>query len=610
MQWQGFRTGIPAPLVVIPRFVEFASIILLHPPLLHRRLSDYIKLFNKRKDKAARYDIFSLHAHISPILRAINCARSEIMKIFACCVLLSVVAASNLNASSSTVPLNDSKLIYPFTNGTLQRQDHWPPLPYVYAIDPDLSIYMTQYGNLLAESQEEVALAALVAIENQITTEGGSDDEIFATIFSEHGVFVSFQKPASATLPFRRWMAAKAIHTVQNLMIFYGAKNLPSVKVLLGKEVLSHFSVHFLIHPGGIPPPPLISVLNNSETASTDLIARSNVSTSWPPVPYTFRIKDTLQMTIFEWGLDFTASKQDVLDRLERIEMNILRRAGPDELLPTVVFASDGVAAVFGAVRYPSLTITHLQAAQAVGAVYSLIEKYGPRRIDDAEIYMVGLRLMSFKLKSSTHASGNGTSYVTLGSPSNDSVPTTPALVARSNMTLRNTNMADEPWPSLPFTVNVEDNLDVTVLEYGADFPGSRRYVLQALETIAEIITKRSSRIISTQRLSYSPVTIAFDRITGQGQGAPLLRTQATMVLEAIRKLMQDHKPRELTRTEISVGGQKAMGLSLKLYFAPVDTGNTTMEIRDTPTEIGNTTLNIGNTASELESASTDTGTF
>ena len=64
MQWKGFRTGIPAPLVVIPHFVEFASIILLYPPSLHRRLLDYIKLFSKRKDKAARYDIFSLHAHI------------------------------------------------------------------------------------------------------------------------------------------------------------------------------------------------------------------------------------------------------------------------------------------------------------------------------------------------------------------------------------------------------------------------------------------------------------------------------------------------------------------------------------------------------------------
>ena len=545
------------------------------------------------------------------------------MKIFACCVLLSVVTASNLNASSSTVPLNDSTLVYPFTNGSLQRQDHWPPLPYVYAIDLDLFIYVIQYGNLLAESQEEVALAGLVAIENQITTEGGSDDEIVATIFHEHGVFVSFQKPASATLPFRRWMAAKAIDTVRNLMIFYGAKNLPSVKVLLGKEVLSHFSVKFLIHPGGIPLPPLISVSKNSETASTDLIARSNVSTSWPPVPYTFRINTTLQMTIFEWGLDFTASKQDVLDRLERIEIDILQKAGPDEPLPTVVIASDGVAAVFRAVRYPPLTLTHLQAAQAVGAVYSLIEKNGPRRIDDAEIYMVGLRAMSFTLKSSTEASGNGTSYLTLGSPSNDSVPTTPALLARTNMILNNTNMADEPWPSLPFTVNVDDNLDVTVLEYGADFPGSRQYVIQAIATIAEIITKRSSRIISTQRQSYSPVTIAFARITGQGQGAPLLRTQATMVLEAIGKLMQDHKPRELLRTEISVGGQKAMGLSLKLYFAPLDTGNTTlqigdttmeigntaMEIGNTTTEIGNATLDIGNIASELESASTDTGT-
>ena len=532
------------------------------------------------------------------------------MKIFACCVLLSVVAASNLTASSSTVPLNNSTLVYPFTNGSLQLQDHWPPLPYNYAIDPDLSIYITEYGELIPESREEVTLAGLVRIENQITTGGGADDEIVSTVLNEHVVFVSFRKPISTTLPFRRWQATKAIHTVWILMRFYGAKDLPSVNVLLGKEVLSHFSVHFLVQPGGIASLPLISVSNNPEPASTGLITRSNPSLSWPPVPFTFRIEGFLQMIIFRFGRDITAPKQDVLDRLSRIETSILQKWRPEEPMPTIVISFDGVAVGFSAVQYPSLPITHLQAAQALHALSLLIDKYGPREIDHAEIYVVGLRVMSFSLKSSLRNSGNETLVLPLGSPSNDSAHTTPALVARSNMTLSNTIMADEPWPSLPFTLNVEDNLYVNVFEYGADFPGSRRYVLNALATIAELITKQPGSIMRTQRLSYSPVVIAFVRIPpGQGQRTPLLRTQATMVLQAISRLMEEHKPRELTSTEIIVGGQKAMGLSLKLYFAPADTGNTTLEIGSTTMEPGNRTLEIGNTDSALGSVSADIGT-
>ena len=549
-------------------------------------------------------------AHISPILRAINCAGTGIMKIFACCVLLSVVAASSLNTSSSTVPLNDSTLVAPLINDSLQRQDIWPPLPYVYAIDPSLSLHIIRYGDLIPESQEEVALAGLVGIENQITTGGGSDDEIFSTIFHEHGVFVSFQTPTSPTLPFRRWEAVKAIHTVRVLMIFYGARKLPSVKVLLGKEVLSHFGVHFIVQLDDIPSSPLSLVSNNSEPASTDLIARSNASLSWPSVPYTFQIGATLQMTIFTYGPDFTASKEDVLIRLTRIEISILDKRKPDEPLPGVIISSGQVAVVFAAVLDPPLTLTHLQAAKAVHAVSGLVEQYGPRRINHAEIYMAGLRAMSFTLRSSTRGSGNGTSFLTLGPPSNDSAPTSPALIARGDMTLSNTNTAEnKDWPSLPLTFNVEDNLDVTVLEYGANFPGPRRNVLDALAKIAEIITKSPGSIIRTQRLSYSPVTIAFGRITGQGGGATLLRAQATLVLHAIETLMREYRPRELTRTEISVGGEKALGLSLTLYFATVDTGNTTMEIGNTTLDIGNTTMEIGNAASELGSASADIGT-
>ena len=168
------------------------------------------------------------------------------------------------------------------------------------------------------------------------------------------------------------------------------------------------------------------------------------------------------------------------------------------------------------------------------------------------------------------------------------------------------------------FTFHVEGNLDVTILEYGATFPGPRRNVLNALATTADVIARNGQpgSIIRTQRLSYSPVTIAFARITGQEGGVPLLRAQATMVLHAIEMFMQDHRPRELTRTEIFVGGEKATGLSLVLYFATVDTGNTTMEIwnanleiGNTTIEIGNTTLEIGNTIIELGSANADTGT-
>ena len=371
------------------------------------------------------------------------------MKIFACCIFLSVIAASNLNASSSTVPSNDSTLIVPFTNGNSQRPDHWPPLPYVYAIDPNLSIHIIRYGDLIPESQEEVALATLVRIEDQIATGGGSDDEISTTILNEHGVFVSFQAQRTATLPFRRWEAVKAIHTIRILMIVYGARNLPSVKVLLANEVLSHFGVHFLIHLDGISSSSLVS--NNSETATTDLIVRSNTSLSWPPVPYTFRIENILQMTIFEYDPDFAASKQDVLDSLSRIELSIRQKRRPDEPLPSVIISLDPVAVVFTAVRYPPLPLTHLQAAQAIHAISGLIEEYGPRRIKQAEINMVGLRAMLFRLESTGPASGNETSFLTLSPPSNDSAPTPPALVARSNMTLSNTNMAgDEEWPSLP----------------------------------------------------------------------------------------------------------------------------------------------------------------
>ena len=519
------------------------------------------------------------------------------MEIFACCILLSVVAASNLNASSLTVPLNDSTLIVPSTNDSFERPDYWPPLPYIYPISPNLSISFTEYGDLISVSQEEVVLAALVGIEDQIASGGGSEDLISIKVLYERGVIVSFQRPRIPTLPFRRWQAAAAILTVRNLMFIYEPRNLPSVDVLLKEEILSQISIHFLSEPDGMPSLPLSLVSNNSESASADLTVRSNDLPSWPPEPLTIHVAANLQMTIFDYGADFNESKVDVLGGLFRIENGIRRKGRPEEPLPTVRITASPVFVAFAAVRFPSLTLTHSQATQVLGAISGLFERYGPREIVSAEVYVIGLRAMLFELKSLTKASGNQTSFFTIDPSSNDSTATSPALVARSNMTLSNTTMAgDKEWPSLPFTFNVEDKLDVTVLEYGAIFPGPRRNIVNALATIAEIITKsgQPSSIFRTQRLSYSPVRIIFSRTTGQGKGAPLLRSQATMVLYAIETLMRDYKPREFTRTEISVNGEKAMGLSMELYFAPVDTGNTGMEIGSAASELGSVSADIG----------------
>ncbi len=521
------------------------------------------------------------------------------MEIFACCILLSVVAASNFSASSSTVPLNDSALIVPCTNDSSERPDYWPPLPFIYPVEPGLSISMTEYGDLTPLPQEEVVLAVLVGIVDQIATGGGSEDEISTTDFYEHGILVSFQRPRSPTLPFRRWEAAKAIHTVRRLMFTYEPRSLPLVNVFLGEEMLSQFSIKSLIRPNGIPSLPLSLVSNNSEPASADLTVRSNASPSWPPGPYTFYVGADLLMTIFDYGPGFTISKQDVLTRLSNIEAKIQQMGGPDELLPSVIITSGPVTVIFAAVRFPDLPLTYSQAAQVIRAISGRTQMYGPRKIARADVGVVGRRAMLFSLRSPIRATGNETSFLTLGPSSNDSTPTSPALVARSNMTLSNTKMAiDKDWPPLPFTFNVEDNLDVTVLEYGATFPGPRRNLVNALAVIADTITKsgQPSSIMRTKQLSHSPAKITFSRITGQGVDAPrLLRSQATMVLDAIGELMQDHKPRELTRTEISVDGVKAMALSLQLYFATVDSGNTTME--------------IGNAAGELGSASADIGT-
>ena len=557
------------------------------------------------------------------------------MEVFACCILLSVVAASNLNASSpSTVPLNDSTLIVPFTNDSLERPDHWPALPYAYHIDSIYTLYIPKYGNLDPLSHEEVVLAALVGIEEQLAAEGSSDDQIFSTILHKDGVFVSFQTPTSPTLPLRRGEAVKAVRTVWKLMGMYTPRNLPSVTLLHGKDVLAHVSIHILLNPGGIPslPPSLVS--NNSELTSNDLVVRNNALLSWPEAPFTLRLEDNLMMTVFEYGLDdFTASKEDVLDGLYRIEAMIRQKETPDDNLPSEYISAGPVTAVFVGVHYPPSPLTFLQAAQAIHSIFYLTEKYGPRCIFRAEIYVVGSRAMLFVLrpKSSILASGNETSSLTLDLPSNDSAPTSPArnetsfltldlpasgnktsfltqdlpsndlaptspaLVARSNTTSSNMNVdPDQSWPSLPFTFNVEDNLDVTVLEYGANFPGSRRSVLMALTTITEIITKQSGNIIRPQKLSYSPLTIAFNRIPGQGQGAPLLRTQATEVLRAIESLMRDiYKPRELPQAEIYVGGEKTMRLSLKLYFATIDTGNTTLELGNAASELRSESANI-----------------
>ena len=518
------------------------------------------------------------------------------MEIIACCILLSVVAASNLNVSSSTVLYNDSTLIVPFTNDSFERPDHWPALPYVYPIDPIYSLYIPRYGDLDPLSQEEVVLAALVRMEDQLAAEGGSDDQLHSTILHDHGVFVSFQTPTSPTLPFRRGEAVKALHAAWRLMGRYSPRNLLSVKLLLGKDVLAHFSIHILVRPGGIPSLPLSLVSNNSEPTSSDLIARSNNLLSWPHAPCTIQIEHNLMMTIFNYGRDFTASKGDILVGLSMIENSIRQKAGPGENLPSVNISLGPVAVTFKAVQFPPLPLTYLQAAQAIHVIFHLTKKYGPRSITRAELYVVGSRAMLFTLKSARRYGGNETSFFTLNPPFNDSAPTSPALVARSNTTLSNINVApDQPWPALPFTFNVEDKLDVTVLEYGANFPGTRRNVLEALTTIREIIAKQSGTIIRTQKLSYSPLTIAFNRIPGQGQGAPLLRTQAVMVLRAIERLMGDHKPREFSKAQIYVGGEKAMGLSLKLYFATVDTWNTT--------------LGLGNAGSELGSASANTET-
>ena len=539
------------------------------------------------------------------------------MEIFAFCILLSVVAASNLNASSpSTVPLNDSTSIVPFTHDSLERPDYWPALPYAYPIDSTYTLYISEYGDLDPLSQEEVVLAALVKIEEQLAAEGSSDDQIFSTILNEHGVFVSFQTPTSPTLPLRRGEAVKAVCTAMRLMGIYTPRNLLSVILLHGKDVLAHLSIHILFSPGGISSLPLSLVSNNSELTSNDLVVRNNALRSWPEAPYTLRIEGSLMMTIFEYGLDFDASKEDILAGLSQIEASIRRKETPDDNLPSAYISAGPVTIVFVGVHYPPSPLTYLQAAQAIHTMFYLTEKDGPRSIFRAEIYVVGTRAMLFTLRprSSIPASGNetsfltldlpsndsapngkGTSFLTLDLPSNDSAPTSHALVARSNTTSSNMNVdPDQPWPSLPFTFNVEDKLDVTVLEYGANFPGSRRHVLMALTTITEIITKQSGNFIRTQQLSYSPLTIAFKRIPGQGQGAPLLRTRATMVLRAIERLMQDRKPMELLQAEIYVGGEKAMGLSLKLYFATVDTGNTTLELGDAASGLGSASANIG----------------
>ena len=518
------------------------------------------------------------------------------MEIFASCILLSVVAGSYLNAASSTVPFNDSASIVPLTNDSLERPDHWPLLPYVYPIDSTYSLYITGYGDLVPLSQEEAVLAALVRIEDQFAAEGGSDDQIHSTILNDHGIFVSFQTPTSPTLPFRRGEAVKALRAARRLMGRYSPRNLSSVEVRLGKDVLAMFRIIILFRPRGIPSLALSLVSSNSELTSNDLIARSDNSLSWPQSPYTFQIENNLMMTIFDFGLEFTASKGDVLVGLSMIENSIRQRAGPGDNLPSGEISAGPVAVTFAAVQYPPLPLTHLQAAQVIHAIFLLTKKYEPRSITGAEIYVIASRAMLFTLRSTTRGSGNEISFLTLNPPSNDSAPTSPTLVARSNTTLSNINVApDQPWPSLPFTFNVEDKLDLTVLEYGANFPGARQHVLTALTTITEIISKQRGNVIRSQQLSYSPLKIAFNRIPGQGQGVPLLRTQAVMVLGAVERLMRDHKPRELSEAVISVEGGKAMGLSLKLYFAPIDTGNTTLE--------------LGNAASELESATANTGT-
>ena len=524
----------------------------------------------------------------------INYAGTGIMEIFACCILLSVVAASSLDASSTTVPVSDPTLIVRFANDSLERPDHWPALPYVYPIDSTYSLYLPEYGDLEPLSQEEVVLAALVRIEDQLAAEGGSDDQIHSTILHDHGVFVSLQTPTSPTLPLRRGEAVKALRAARRLMGRYSPRNLPSVKLLFGEDVLAHFSIHILVRPGEIPSLPLSLISNNSEITSNVLIARSNDSLSWPEAPCTVQIKHNLMMTIFDYGLEFPESKGSVLVGLSIIERSIRQRAGPGEILPTTIISAGPVSVTFKAVRFPPLPLTHLQAAQAIHTLFHLTKEYGPCSITRAEIYVVGTRAMLFTL-GPRRGSENETSSMTLDPPPNDSAFPSPALVARGNTTPSNTTPApDQPWPDLPFTLNVDDKLDVTILEYGANFPGARRHVLTALTTMTEIIARQRGNIIRTQRLAYSPLTMTFYRIPGQGQGVQLMRTQAVMVLRAMETLMQDHKPRELRQTEIYVGGEKAMGLSLKLYFATLDMGNRILELGDPTSELGSVSANIG----------------
>ena len=524
----------------------------------------------------------------------INCAGTEIMEIFACCILLSVVAASSLDASSSTVPVSDSTLIVRFANDSLERPDHWPALPYVYPIDSTYSLYLPEYGDLEPLSQEEVVLAAFLGIEDQLAAEGGSDDQIYSKILEYHGVFVSFQTPTSPTLPFRRGEAVKALRAVRGLMGRYSPRNLPSVKLLLGKDVLAHFIIAIFVIPGAIPSLPLSLVSNNSEIASNVLPAGSNHSLSWPEAPYTLQFEHDLMMTIFDYGPEFAESKGAVLVGLSIIERGIRRRAGPGENLPTKTISAGPVSVTFQAVRFPPLPITNLQAAQVIHTFYHLTKEYGPCSITRAEIYVVGTRAMLFTL-GPRRGSENETSFMTLDLPPNDSALPSPALVARSNTNPSSPTPApDQPWPDLPFTLNVDDKLDVTILEYGTNFPGPRRHVLQALATMTELITRQRGNIMRTQRLAYSPLTMAFYRIPGQGQGVPLMRTQAVMVLRAMETLMRDHKPRELRQTEIYVGGEKAVGLSLKLYFATLDTGNRTLGLGNAASELGSAGANIG----------------
>ena len=72
------------------------------------------------------------------------------------------------------------------------------------------------------------------------------------------------------------------------------------------------------------------------------------------------------------------------------------------------------------------------------------------------------------------------------------------------------------------------------------------------------------------------------------------MRSQAVMVLHALETLMRSHRPRELRQTEIYVGGEKAVGLSLKLFFASLEAGNMTLELGSAASELGSAGANIG----------------